>query len=125
MPNFELVPGEYADLPDFLIRSVPGFGTSPEFALVADCFDLPGVIVGALRSFLERLDTASRADDFDASSAASLEAVYRVIEAMASSGDPEVQNAVVVEIFEHLQEDQSIRENLHPLSRALYERWIV
>jgi hypothetical protein len=82
------------------------------------------VIVGALRPLLERLDKASREDNFDASSAATLDAIYGVIEAMAASEDLHVQNVVVVEIFEHLQGDHWIRENMHPRSRALYERWI-
>jgi hypothetical protein len=42
MPNFEVVPRQYKDLPEFLIRSVPGFSESPEFGLVAGTSIFPG-----------------------------------------------------------------------------------
>src|SRR6187200_2995399 len=114
--DFEIYPREYDRLPEFLVRRVPGFEQSPEYLLVADNFDLPGVIVGALTPFVVRLEKASQSGTLDAAGAASLAGVYQAIEEMAASDDPEVENAVVVEVFEHLDADPrtlaAIREHL-------------
>jgi hypothetical protein len=127
MPEFELRPRQYDRLPDFLVRSVPGFEESPEFARVREFRELPGVVVGALTPFLLRLEATSQKGMLDAGAADSLEGLYRAIEAMASSDDLEVQNALVVEVFEHLHGSRSvvarIENKLHPRSRALYSRW--
>ena len=129
MPDFEILPSAYSALPEFLLRTVPGFADSPEYQRVAEHRDLPGVVVGALRPFLVRLETASQTGKLAADEAMSLEGAYQAIEAMASANDPNVQNAVVVEIFEHLHAAprvvEAIRGNLHPESQALYSRWIV
>ena len=110
------------------MRTVPGFRDSPEYQLVAEHHDLPGVIVGALTPFLVRLETTSQEGTLDAKEAASLDGTYRAIEALAASGDPDVENAVVVEIFEHLHASPrilaAIRGALRPASSALYARWV-
>ena len=129
MRHFEIRPSRYGKLPEFLVRTVPGFEDSPEYQLVAEHRDLPGVIVGALTPFLVRLETASQERTLDAEEAASLDGTYEAIEAMAASDDPDVENAVVVEIFEHLHApariQAAIRGALRPASRALYARWVV
>jgi hypothetical protein len=48
MPDFEIRPSTYTSLPELLVQTVPGFQDSPEYQLVAEHRDLPGVIVGAL-----------------------------------------------------------------------------
>ena len=124
--NFEIVPGEYEDLPDVLL-AIPGFKESPEFQLVAENTDLPGVIVGALRRYVERLEGEAGRGTLDANSEASLEGAYDTFERMAASGDPAVENALVVEVFEHLDGGEGVKrrivERLGPRSSALYERW--
>lgn len=56
-----------------------------------------------------------------------LEETFRAIERLASSPDPEVANALVVEVFEHLNLPDNVLDEFHsrlgPSARALYG-WI-
>jgi hypothetical protein len=126
--NFEIVPGESDGLPDFLLTAIPGFRESPEFESVAEHTDLPGVIVGALSPYVVRLEGEDRRGKLDEASGASLQAVYSAFEMMAGSRDGHVQNALVVEVFEHLHCDERTRrrivKRLGPHSRAAYDRWV-
>ncbi len=127
MIDFVLKPRFYDRLPAYLLDSVVGFGDSPEFETVAEFRDLPGVICGALGRYLSRLQREAEAGVLDPAGREQLESSYRGVETMASSEDPEVQNAVQVEIFEILSDGsalwETIRANLLPASKALLERW--
>jgi hypothetical protein len=52
----------------------------------------------------------------------------RAMERLATSLDPDVQNALVVDVFEHLDLSQDVLAlllcRLGPSARALYDRWI-
>lgn len=118
----DLVPDHYGDLPRLLLAEVPGFEQSPEFGLIAEHSDLPGVVVAAVGRYLVGLEQEGR----QAASAA--DAIYQVLERMATSEDPEIQNALVVEVFENLDRSRSITrriiKNLGPSSQALYADWL-
>ena len=122
MVGLDIVPGEYDSLPDFLLAAIPGFQESPEFELVAEDTDLPGVIVGALSPYVVRLEGEASRETWDAGGRTSLDAVYETFERMASSRDGHVENALVVEVFEHLHCTERIRrrivKQLGPHSRA-------
>jgi hypothetical protein len=126
--DFELVPGEYDRLPDFLLRSIPGFRESPEFATVATDIDLPGVIVGAAKNYLIRLQEADGRGKLDATEQGSLDAAYAALEAMATSSDANVENSVVVDALMYLncgeRTKRRIVQRLGPGSRVLYDRWV-
>lgn len=121
-------PGSYGQLPEFLLERIPGFRDSPEFGLVEDCIDLPGVIVGALSPYVVRLETENRKGTLDETGEASVDAVYAAFEGMAASGDPNIETALVVEVFEHLHCGPRVRRRIvsrfGPYSRAAYDRWV-
>jgi hypothetical protein len=120
----DLVPGDYNDLPRLLLADVPGFEQSPEFGLIAEHSDLPGVVVAAVGRYLVRLEQEGRR----AAEPSAADAVYQVFERMATSEDPEIQNALVVEVFENLDGSRSITrrivKRLGPSSQALYADWV-
>ena len=126
--DFEVVLGEYDGLPDFLLISIPGFQESDEFATVAADSDLPGVIVGAAKNYLVRLEKADGRGKLDATGRRSLDAAYGALESMATSKDANVQNSVVVDALMYLNCDEPTKrrivERLRPSSRALYDRWV-
>jgi hypothetical protein len=103
-------------------------GASPEFELVAEDTDVPSVIVGALSPYVVRLEGEASRGTLDAGGRTSLDAVYETFERMASSRDGHVENALVVEVFEHLHCTERIRrrivKQLGPHSRAVYDRWV-
>lgn len=123
---FVIKPGEYQLVPALISSLLPEFVESPEFARrhPADR-KLPGVVCGALADFLQRNQAAALTD---ASKKGVLDRAYATIERLASSTDAEVQNLVVVEIFENFDCDrvvmEEIRRRLLPASLNLYETWI-
>src|SRR5262245_53025378 len=60
--------------------------------------------------------------------AASLSAAYQVLEWLAASHDPDVINAVVVEIFENLDGEpqvlEAIKAHFGKASGQLYNKWL-
>ena len=123
------IPRSYAHLPQWLVQKVPGFAASPEYqALSIADLQLPGVVCGAFAQFLSRLQqdilTGARSD----AAAASLSAAYHVLEWLATSHDPDVINAVVVEIFENLDGEpqvlEAIKTHLGKASGQLYDKWL-
>lgn len=120
-----VTPGrEYPELPRLLLAKARRFGDSPEFALLSDTDRLlPTIVCGAFGRYVNRLqadpDTAERDEVADA---------LRAIEALAASRDPEVQNTLVVEVFEHLDlSEPQLRnfvQSLGPEARTLHETWI-
>ena len=129
MASWLPIPRAYAHLPQWLAQKVPGFAESPEYkALGSADLQLPGVVCGAFSQFLSRLQqdalTGSRSD----ADAARLSAAYHVLEWLATSHDPDVINAVVVEIFENLDCEphvlKAIKTHLGKTSGQLYDKWL-
>jgi hypothetical protein len=113
---------EYPRLAGLLVEWAPSFGASDEFLQVAEWgdLDLPSVVCGAFRRFAERVYLQARDDS-------SAEESFTAMERMATSPDPEVQNALIVDVFEHLGlQDASLDEflgRLGPAARSLYDTW--
>ena len=124
MSDFTIVPRDLPRLPDLLLSEVPAFGESEEFLRLESAdLALPSVVAGAFRRYVERL--FSQPPDATASYRV---AVVRAMERLASSSDSEVQNALVVDVFEHLalppEQLGDLLTSLGPAARALYDRWI-
>ncbi|HEY7561567.1 MAG TPA: hypothetical protein VH650_05275 [Gaiellaceae bacterium] len=129
MADLVPAPGAYDALPEYLLREVPGFAESPEFELVAANRDLPGVVTAAFGRYLERLQAMAIRRQADAAEEAALDRAYAVVEEMAASPDADVQNALQVEIFEHMHVNDVVvavvETRLGPVARSLYRRWAV
>lgn len=119
----------YAHLPQWLVQKVPGFAASPEYKVLSSTdLQLPGVVCGAFAQFLSRLQhdilTGARSEE----DAASLSAAYHVLEWLTTSQDPDVLNAIVVEIFENLDGEpqvwEAIKTHLGKASGDLYSQWL-
>ena len=123
MGDFEIIEGEYPRVPDLLLEEAPGFRGSDEYArLHPSDHELPSVVVGAFMQYVERLhDEAGAAEP-------ALAETYRAMERLATSHDPEVENVLIVDVFEHLNLPEAVLDQflsrLGPASRALYDRWI-
>jgi hypothetical protein len=129
MASWLSIPRSYAHLPQWLVQKVPGFAASPEYqALGSADLQLPGVVCGAFAQFLSRLQQDALMGSPSDEDAASLSAAYHVLEWLAISQDPDVVNAVVVEIFENLdgapQVLEAIKTRLGKASEQLYEKWL-
>ena len=61
--DFVLSEGRYPDVTLWLKKACGAFPDSPEYRLVHDCDDLPGVILAAFARFLGRLRVEGRTDD--------------------------------------------------------------
>lgn len=126
MSDFNLVQGNYDNVPHLIIRRIPEFLESPEFeSLSLKWRILPGIVCGALGKFLVRTFSASLPEGKPEDLIARL---FLLLEEMASDHDSQVQNLVVVEIFEHLDCDedtlQAIIVGLFPKSKSLYNKYI-
>jgi hypothetical protein len=122
--DFEIVDREYPRLPDVLVGEAPAFAESEEFRqLEQPDLTLPSVVAGAFGRYVERLFSQERI----VSSAERTEA-FVAMELLATSPDPEVQNALVVDVFEGFDLQGSSLDaflaGLGPAARALYDRWI-
>jgi hypothetical protein len=111
------------------VQKVPGFAESPEYkALSSADLQLPGVVCGAFAQFLSRLQHDTLTGSKSEEAAARLAAAYHVLEWLTTSQDPDVINAIVVEIFENLdcepQVLEAIKTHLGKASRHLYDRWL-
>jgi len=118
MTDFVIKERDYDKVPNLLITEVPGFLDSEEYRLLdSEDRKVPGLVTAAFTRYCEGLQEAD-----------ALERCYAVIEKLATSSDPEVQNLVVTEIFENLQgSDESlvkVKEQLGPESRRLYQQWM-
>jgi hypothetical protein len=122
--DFNIVDREYPRLPDLLVGEAPAFGESEEFqGLGHEDLTLPSVVAGAFRRYVERL--FSEPPMVGAPNRAQ---AVGAMERLATSPDIEVQNTLVVEVFEHLdlagQQLDAFLSDLGPAARALYDRWI-
>ena len=122
-------PREYRHLPQLFVQQVPEFAESPEYkALGSADLQLPGVVCGAFAQFLSRLQKDAIGGTRNEEGAVSLSALYQVLEWCATSHDPDVINAVVVEIFENLDCEppvlEAIKTRLGKASRQLYDKWL-
>ena len=129
MASWLPMPRAYVHLPQWLVQKVPGFAKSPEYkALGSADLQLPGVVCGAFAQFLSRLQKDTLTGLRNVEDAASLSAAYQVLEWLAASHDPDVVNAVVVEIFENLDGEPQVLEamkaHLGKASGQLYNKWL-
>ena len=129
MTDFVRRQSESEKVADFLLRVMPAFGQSQEFKqLDGPLRKVPGLVAGALKDYLIRLQEFETRGNADAEALNALENVYRAIEELASNPDPGVQNLLVTEIFEHLWCPEPtlavIKQRLKPKSSALYSRWV-
>lgn len=127
MGDFAGMNREYPRLPDLLVEEAPSFADSEEARrLERDDWSLPSVVCGAFTRYVERLHLSS--SDSGQLRERHLEETFRAIERLASSPDPEVVNALVVEVFEHLHFPDKVVEEFHsrlgPSATALYNTWI-
>jgi hypothetical protein len=85
----------------------------------------PGIVCGALGRFLVRTFNLNEATE---EGKELLIRLFLLIEEMASDKDLAVQNLVVIEIFHHIDCDESsengIVSRFFPISRALYDKWV-
>jgi hypothetical protein len=126
MSDFVIVDREYPRITELLLEQAPSFGKSMEFLeLEPPDLELPSVVCGAFRRYVQRLHSGSEVADAPADQVAE---TVRAMERLATSSDPEVENALVVDVFEHLDlSDDEIGRfvaRLGPASRALFHRWI-
>lgn len=129
MASWLPIPRAYAHLPQWLVQKIPGFAASPEYkALGSADLQLPGVVCGAFAQFLSRIQKDTLMRPRNVEDMASLSAAYQVLEWLATSHDPDVINAVVVEIFENLDCDahvlEAIKAHLGKASGQLYKKWL-
>lgn len=102
-----------------LLRDVAGFAASPEWAELEEneLDDLPGIVLSRFHKFLLRLLKDEPAGD-------ALLAGLEFVERLAASGDAELRNAVVHEMYEalesHAAETRAFFDGLGPASRELY-----
>ena len=107
MTNWRRVEQDYERLPTLLRTVSPSFVASDEAnALAPDDWRLPGVVLGAWGSYLARTFSQERRGQLPAAGQQMLEEQFDLLESICNSHDPYVLNAVAVEIFEHLHEDQ-------------------
>lgn len=126
MSDFRLIRSQ---LPDALstLRAVGGpFLASEEYGAVnPDLRQLPYLAFGALGSFLSRAVTGEASEE----ERGSVSTYIATIERLAEMKDPDVDNALVVSVFEVFDPSmlgiQELVRHLGPNSRALWERWIV
>jgi len=127
-PDFVLIQRDlsYERIPQ-LVEHLVEFVGSQEWQelLQNDLDELPGVVLGALRRFLIRLSTEA-ATLSTASLAGNLSHGFEFIEKLVASEDTELQNAVVIEIFEPLEpgtnETRRFYEHLAVRSAELYRK---
>jgi len=123
------VPRAYSHLPHLLVQKVPDFAASPEYtALESAEIQFPGVVCGAFAQDLSRLQKDTLARPRSHEDAASLSAAYHALECFATSHDPDVINAVVVDIFENLDREphvlEAMKAHLGKASGQLYDTWL-
>jgi hypothetical protein len=105
----------YENIPKSAQQAVPGFSLSPEFQelLENDLEEFPGIVLGALRRFVLRLQV--REGELSVEEGQSLTHGYEFIERLASSSDEKLRTALVEEIFEVLNPNAAV-------TRGFYER---
>lgn len=126
MSDFEILDREYPRIAALLLEQAPSFGESTEFLeLEAADLELPSVVCGAFRRFAERVHARTEVSDLRDDRLAE---TIRAMERLATSSDPEVENALIVDVFEHLDlSDEELERfigRLGPSARALFDRWI-
>ena len=129
MQNFVICPNNAEEVPCFLEKAAPGFSRSEEFlGLEPEFKKIPGLVCGAFKDYLVRLQGLAEKGSADPQTLVELEKAYEAIETLASSNDPNVENLVVVEIYEHLALSNGalirFKQHLKTKSLNLYKQWI-
>lgn len=122
MTGFELTPREYPHLPEIIVSELPDFANSPEYGRLSEADrTLPTVVCGAFGRYLNRLLSEDEGKEQQ------LQGCRQLMEKLAASPDLEVQNTLIVEVFEHLDlpvgRREHFRRELGPIARALYDRF--
>jgi len=127
--DFVIRKGQYHEIPRFLTLAVIGFAESHEYNLTAkDNLDLPGVVCAAFANYILRLHDEQTGNTGEPELGGALESAYDALERLASSEDPEVVNAVIVEVLQSLGDAPAALEYVYPMlrpnSRRLYDEWV-
>ncbi len=123
-------PTTVAGVPAFILSAVSGFQNSAEYLrLDVELRTVPGLVLGQLTILLRRLQTeALERPSANRETAQTLDQAAEALEALAASGNHEIQNLVIVECLEHLHGAPRMREALWrrfgPATRALYLAWV-
>jgi hypothetical protein len=122
-------PDVLSKVPAFLLTSVEGFSDSPEYQrLEPDARQVPGLVVGQLGIWLRSLQSEALKDPTDTRVARRLQLTYHALEVLARSEVKEIQNAVVVEVLEHLHGSSelvcAITAGFLAETRRLYREWV-
>lgn len=98
-----------------LLRLVPDFESSREYrSLDTEDRTVAGLAFSAFAKFMESSSDQSIIDE-----------CRNAIECFASMNDPEAENLLITEVFEAFRHPENSFNLLLPVSRALYNRWIV
>src|SRR2546425_108721 len=96
MSNFIIYPREFDNVPNLLLSEVSGFAQSTELSqLNCEELKIPGVVCAAFAKYFVRRQEAVLNKSADVAALESLASCYAVIEKMACSGDPSVNNLLV------------------------------
>lgn len=115
----------YDNLPQVLKESSPEFALSPEAnTLSKQDWALPGAVLATWGRFIARMFSEDRLHALPVDERKILERQFDILEELCA-GDPEISNAVWVEIFEHLHEDaewhRDFSGRLRSQSRRIYD----
>ena len=114
MSNFVVVP-PYDYIAE-LLRLAPAFEVSPEFrSLASDERASASLVFSAFAKFFE----SSFADE------SAINQCKNTMESFAARNDLQGHNLLVTEVFEGFRYPDLSANLLLPISRALYDRWIV
>jgi len=129
MTDFAFVDRDFKKFPKLLLAEVPDFAAAQEFReLSSDEVSSPGLLTAAFTRYFARLLQEKCSIPRRLTPQVKIEKGFELIEKLAKSPDPEVENLAVVEVFENLNlSDPELGEflrGLKPVSKALYERWL-
>jgi hypothetical protein len=112
---------------NILYLHVPDFKDSTEYKSLEHSDELVGPFLGAFTQFVTNLEKEHLYRPIDKNKRHNLEQSFIFIENLASSNDDDLCNLVQVEIFENLNcekyIEQEIVSNLGVNSKKLYEDW--
>jgi hypothetical protein len=125
MSDFIIVERDLKKFPDFLLGEVPDFLQAREFLkLTTSEVHSPSLLTAAFTCYFERLHGELRSGAYH--NQAEIDKGLALIEKLAQSSDPAVQNLVVVEVFDNLNEGPTLRDievGLKGASSRLYREW--
>ena len=113
---------------DRAATSIPGFVDSEQYGLLdADDRKIPGLVFAALAAYVLVLEERILKGTAAAGASIAIEHALHVFEEMAASGDDQLKNLLVTEVYENWDESEAselLRSRFGPEADALYRRWI-